>query len=55
MLFFFAVILIGFAYLWRFGYLDWVRSSASTGIKASYPAGTDLSREARKGRDELER
>ncbi len=25
MLFFFGVIVIGFIYLWRFGYLDWVR------------------------------
>jgi NADH-quinone oxidoreductase subunit A len=25
MLFFFGVLLVGFAYLWRFGYLDWVR------------------------------
>jgi NADH-quinone oxidoreductase subunit A len=33
MLFFFGVLLVGFAYLWRFGYLDWVRSSASTSLK----------------------
>jgi hypothetical protein len=26
MLFFFAVIVVGFLYLWRFGYLDWVRA-----------------------------
>jgi len=26
MLVFFALLMIGFAYLWRFGYLDWVRS-----------------------------
>jgi len=25
MLFFFAVIVVGFVYLWRFGYLNWVR------------------------------
>jgi len=25
MLFFFGVIVVGFLYLWRFGYLDWVR------------------------------
>ncbi|HEY8668243.1 MAG TPA: NADH-quinone oxidoreductase subunit A, partial [Tepidisphaeraceae bacterium] len=24
MLFFFGVLMVGFAYLWRFGYLDWV-------------------------------
>jgi NADH-quinone oxidoreductase subunit A len=29
MLLFFIPLLIGFAYLWRFGYLDWVRSTAS--------------------------
>jgi len=29
MLFFFAVIVVGFLYLWRFGYLDWVRSAAA--------------------------
>jgi NADH-quinone oxidoreductase subunit A len=47
MLFFFAVLLVGFAYLWRFGYLDWVRSAATTSIKAEYAPGIDLSREAR--------
>ncbi len=28
MLFFFGVVVVGFVYLWRFGYLDWVRSAA---------------------------
>lgn len=32
MLFFFGVIVVGFLYLWRFGYLDWVR--AFTGQRA---------------------
>jgi NADH-quinone oxidoreductase subunit A len=27
MLFFFLILVIGFAYLWRFGYLEWVRST----------------------------
>jgi len=27
MLFFFGVIVVGFLYLWRFGYLDWVRAT----------------------------
>ena len=27
MLFFFAVLVVGFLYLWRFGYLDWVRAT----------------------------
>jgi NADH-quinone oxidoreductase subunit A len=47
MLFFFGVLLVGFAYLWRFGYLDWVRSAATTSIKAEYRPGLDLRREAR--------
>ena len=46
MLFFFGVLLVGFAYLWRFGYLDWVRSAATTSIR-SYEPGIDLSRHAR--------
>ena len=28
MLFFFGVVVVGFAYLWRFGYLDWVRATS---------------------------
>ena len=28
MLFFFAVLVVGFLYLWRFGYLDWVRATS---------------------------
>ena len=47
MLFFFGVLLVGFAYLWRFGYLDWVRSAATTSIRADYRPGFDLRREAR--------
>ena len=50
MLFFFGVLLVGFAYLWRFGYLDWVRSAATTSLKANYRPGFDLSREARTDR-----
>jgi len=51
MLFFFGVLLVGFAYLWKFGYLDWVRSAATTSIKAQYRPGIDLSREARVDRE----
>lgn len=29
MLFFFGVLVVGYLYLWRFGYLDWVRSAAA--------------------------
>ena len=47
MLFFFGVLLVGFAYLWRFGYLDWVRSAANTSLKVDYQPGIDLRREAR--------
>src|ERR1041385_4551772 len=47
MLFFFGVLLVGFAYLWRFGYLDWVRSAATTSLKVEYQPGIDLRREAR--------
>src|SRR5437870_10886420 len=47
MLFFFGVLLVGFAYLWRFGYLDWVRSAATTSIKVDYEPGVDLRQGAR--------
>jgi NADH-quinone oxidoreductase subunit A len=47
MLFFFGVLLVGFAYLWRFGYLDWVRSAATTSLKIDYRPGVDLRQEAR--------
>src|SRR5436190_911261 len=50
MLFFFGVLLVGFAYLWRFGYLDWVRSAATTSLKVDYRPGIDLRREARMDR-----
>ena len=47
MLFFFGVLLVGFAYLWRFGYLDWVRSAATTSIKIDYKPGIDLRQASR--------
>jgi len=47
MLFFFGVLMVGFVYLWRFGYLDWVRSAATTSLKIDYQPGIDLRREAR--------
>src|SRR3954470_11096300 len=47
MLFFFGVLLVGFAYLWRFGYLDWVRSAATTSLKIDYEPGIDLRNVAR--------
>lgn len=51
MLFFFGVLMVGFAYLWRFGYLDWVRSAATTSIKIDYRPGIDLRHEARLSRE----
>jgi NADH-quinone oxidoreductase subunit A len=47
MLFFFGVLLVGFAYLWRFGYLDWVRSAATTSLKMEHRPGVDLRQQAR--------
>lgn len=39
MLFFFGVLVVGFVYLWRFGYLDWVRavSGPSAGRRVAAP------------------
>jgi len=45
--FFFGVLLMGFAYLWRFGYLDWVRSAATTSLKTRSKPGIDLRQAAR--------
>lgn len=42
MLFFFGVIVVGYLYLWRFGYLDWVRA---TGFYDTRPA-RDKARDA---------
>ncbi|HSV15145.1 MAG TPA: NADH-quinone oxidoreductase subunit A [Tepidisphaeraceae bacterium] len=50
MLFFFGILLVGFAYLWRFGYLDWVRSAATTSLKIDYRPGVDLRSEIRADR-----
>jgi NADH-quinone oxidoreductase subunit A len=47
MLFFFVMLLVGFAYEWRWGYLNWVRSAATTSLRVEYRPGIDLSREAR--------
>ena len=48
MFFFFGVLLVGFAYLWKFGYLDWVRSAATTSLKVEHKAGVDLREQAKK-------
>ena len=46
MLFFFGVLVVGFLYLWRYGYLDWVRAIGGgrarrtplSGVRSSTPA-----------------
>jgi NADH-quinone oxidoreductase subunit A len=48
LLFFFGVLLIGFAYLWRFGYLDWVRSAATTSVKTTVKESGTLSEQMRR-------
>jgi NADH-quinone oxidoreductase subunit A len=53
MLFFFGVLLVGFAYLWRFRYLDWVRSAATTSLRVDYHPGIDLRQTARRDRAEI--
>jgi NADH-quinone oxidoreductase subunit A len=50
MLFFFGILLVGFAYLWRFGYLDWVRSAATTSLKVEHTPGIDLRAQSRADR-----
>src|SRR3954452_3832907 len=47
MLFFFGVLMVGFAYLWRFGYLDWVRSAATTSLKVDSRPAIALRQRAR--------
>jgi len=56
MLFFFGVLLVGYVYLWRFGYLDWVRSAVTTSIKKSggSPSAAKLREVARKDPETLE-
>jgi NADH-quinone oxidoreductase subunit A len=49
MLFFFGFIVVGYLYLWRFGYLDWVRSTVHTSKPAPprAPQASPLSATAR--------
>lgn len=35
MIVFFGVLMVGYIYLWRFGYLEWVRSAVTTSIRTS--------------------
>jgi NADH-quinone oxidoreductase subunit A len=48
MLVFFGILLVGFAYLWRFGYLDWVRSAATTSLKNLQRPASNLSKQMRR-------
>lgn len=61
MLFFFGVIVVGFLYLWKYGYLDWVRSYTSDEVaeRRSDEERTDalaasLSVEGRRGAEQSE-
>ncbi len=47
MLFFFGVVVVGFLYLWKFDYLDWVRASTGQRSEADFEP-TKLSEVARK-------
>ncbi len=47
MLFFFGVIVVGFLYLWRFGYLDWVRATGMQDRPTSVRRDDALGRAAR--------
>jgi hypothetical protein len=47
MLFFFGVIVVGFLYLWRFGYLDWVRATRGSAADRKVKPDDALGRAAR--------
>lgn len=47
MLFFFGVIGVGYLYLWRFGYLDWVRATGLHDKRREAPRDDALGRAAR--------
>ena len=52
MLEFFGLLLIGYVYLWRFGYLEWVRSNVTTTLAGAKPAATEnLHQQARRDPD----
>ncbi len=52
---FFAVLLVGFVYLWRFDYLDWVRlAKAQAGLRGADPVNQPLRDLARKDPELLE-
>jgi len=41
MIFFFGILMVGYAYLWRFGYLEWVRSAVTTSLAAKQTTGQE--------------
>ena len=43
---FLGILSVGFAYLWQFGYLDWVRTAVTRGVQTR--SQTDLSKLARR-------
>lgn len=47
MLFFFGVIVVGFLYLWRFGYLDWIRATSGQIAPRTVRSDDTLGRAAR--------
>jgi len=47
MLFFFGVIVVGFLYLWRFGYLDWIRATSGQSAPRTIRSDDTLGRAAR--------
>jgi len=47
MLFFFGVIVVGFLFLWRFGYLDWIRDISSQKPRPAMRKDDELSKAAR--------
>jgi NADH-quinone oxidoreductase subunit A len=54
MLVFFAVLGVGYVYLWRFGYLEWVRSHVTIGREISGQDKAALAAAARRDPETLE-
>lgn len=44
MLAFFGILMVGYVYLWRFGYLEWVRSAVTTTLAAHRTSDQDRAR-----------
>jgi len=47
MLFFFGVVVVGFLYLWKYGYLDWVRALGGEGLSVADRADEAVRGDAR--------